>query len=56
VVRKEGVADGDTTQVQADNFRMVRTKGIDDLQASPSKIDMETGFLFSVEISGSEGD
>jgi hypothetical protein len=31
VVRKEGVADGDATQVQADNFRMGRTKRIDDL-------------------------
>jgi hypothetical protein len=31
MVREEGVADGDATQIQADNFRIGRTKRIDDL-------------------------
>jgi len=53
VVRKKGVADGDATQVQADNFWVGRTKGIDDLQTSSSKVDMEAGFLFPGEFSGS---
>ena len=56
MVREEGVADGDATQVQADNFRMGRTKGIDDLQTSSSKVDVEARFLLPGEFSGSEGD
>jgi hypothetical protein len=33
-----------------------RTKGIDDLQTSSSKVDMEPGFLFLSEFSGSKRD
>lgn len=56
MVREEGVADGDATQVQADNFWVGRTKGIDDLQTSSSKVDMEARFLLPGEFSGRKGD
>ena len=53
---KEGVPDGNATQVKADNFRAGRTKGIDHLQASSPEIDVETGAFFPGELSGGQGD
>ena len=43
VVGKEEVANGDTTQVQANNFRMMRIKGVDDFEASAAEVDVESG-------------
>jgi hypothetical protein len=42
-VGKEEVANGDTTQVQANNFRMIRIKGVDDFEASAAEVDVESG-------------
>lgn len=52
---QEGVANGDATQVQANNFRMVRTKGVDDFEAAAAQIDVESGVGGGGEAAGSEG-
>jgi hypothetical protein len=43
VVGKERIANGYTTEVQAENLRAGRTQGVDDLKASSAEIDVKAG-------------
>ena len=40
---QEGIANGDAAKVEANNFRMVRTKRVDDFEASAAEVDVEAG-------------
>ena len=37
---QEGIANGDAAKVEANNFRMVRTKRVDDFEASAAEVDV----------------
>ena len=56
MVGQKGVTNRHTTQIQAENSRAGRPKGIDDLKASPSQVQVETGFGSAGEIPRREGD
>ena len=43
MLREKSVANGYTTEVQAENLRVGRTQGVDDLNASTPQIDVEAG-------------
>ena len=43
MLREKSVANGYTAQVQAENLRVGRTQGVDDLNASATQIDVEAG-------------
>ena len=52
---QEGIANGDAAKVEANNFRMVRTKRVDDFEASAAEVDVEAGVGGGGEATGSEG-
>lgn len=55
MVGQKSVTNRHTTQVQAENSRSGRPKGIDDLKASPSQVEVKTGFSSAGEIPRREG-